>query len=261
MYKMVVSDFCGTLINSDEAISVSTMLELDRIRKAGILFCITTSKSVRIVREYNRDFPFIDYIVAFNGSYIYDLNKDEVLYDKSIPISNVKKLYKLFSDKDLSFYTLDFCNYTGSYKDKDYSELLIDAVSFVEENKKGIYKINVYLENMKDAKKVIKTIKENDIKVDTYLIEEDGYFVVEVTNSVNSKLKAITRIAKANKINLKDVIAICSSASSCSLVESVGCGCCVANADKSVKKVANEFTDSNENKGVEHIISKYFKSV
>ena len=43
MYKMVVSDFCGTLINSEEAISVSTMLEIDRIRKSDILFCITPS--------------------------------------------------------------------------------------------------------------------------------------------------------------------------------------------------------------------------
>ena len=38
--KMVVSSFSKTLINSEEAISVSTMLELDRIRKEGILFCI-----------------------------------------------------------------------------------------------------------------------------------------------------------------------------------------------------------------------------
>ena len=45
------------------------------------------------------------------------------------------------------------------------------------------------------------------------------------------------------------------------LIEKVGCGCCVANADKNIKKVANEFTDSNENKGVEHLINKYFKSV
>ena len=71
MYKMIVSDFSGTLINSDEAISVSTMLELDRVRKNGVIFCITTSKGIRVVKDYNRDFPFIDYIVAFNGSYIH----------------------------------------------------------------------------------------------------------------------------------------------------------------------------------------------
>ena len=56
----------------------------------------------------------------------------------------------------------------------------------------------------------------------------------------------------------QQILAVCSAESSCSLIENVGCGCSVANADKSVKKAANEFTDSNENKGVEHIIKKYF---
>ena len=49
MYKMVVSDFYGSLINSEEAISLSTMLEIERIRKNKVLFTITTNKSARIV--------------------------------------------------------------------------------------------------------------------------------------------------------------------------------------------------------------------
>ncbi|MBQ2909762.1 MAG: HAD family phosphatase [Bacilli bacterium] len=258
MYKMIVSDFSGTLINSDEAISVSTMLELDRVRKNGVIFCITTSKGIRVVKDYNRDFPFIDYIVAFNGSYIYDLNNDNVIYDKSISISNVKKIYKLFSSKDLCLYTLDYCNYMGSYKDKDYSELLIDGSSFIEENKRGIYKISIHVDSLKDAKNVVKEIKSNEIKVDCFIVEEDNHYIVEITNGSNSKLKAIEKISKLNKIKMSEVLAVCSSESSCSLVESVGCGCCVSNADKSVKKAANEITDSNEEKGVESIIKKYF---
>lgn len=258
MYKMIVSDFCGTLIDSEEAISLSTMLELDRIRKNGILFCVTTSKSVRVVKDYNRDFPFIDYIVAFNGSYIYDVERCEVLYDKSLSSATIKKIYKMFNKNDLSFYTLDFCNYTGGYKEKDYSELLIDVSSFIEENKKGIYKINICFDSLKEAKAAVKKLNENDIRVTTYLIEEDDHFIVEITNSSNSKMKAVEKITKRHKIKMDDVIAICSSPSSCSLIESVGCGCCVANADKSVKKVANEITDSNEEKGVESVIRKYF---
>ena len=54
MIKIIVTSFYNTLINSEEAISVSTMLELDRIRKEGILFCITTSKSLKIVKEYEK---------------------------------------------------------------------------------------------------------------------------------------------------------------------------------------------------------------
>ncbi len=258
MYKMVVSDFCKTLINSDEAISVSTMLEIDRIRKSNILFTITTSKSAKIVRDYNRDFPFIDYIVAFNGSYIYDVNKDLVLYDKPLALATIKKLYKLLWRKNLGFYTLDSCNYTGKYRDKDYSEMLIDVNGFIEENKKGIYKLSVYAESLKEAKVIVKKVCELELKISVYIVQEDDLFIVEITNAVNSKLDAVKKIAKVNKIKMKDILAVCSAESSCSLIENVGCGCSVANADKNVKKVANEFTDSNENKGVEHIIKKYF---
>lgn len=256
MYKMIVSDFCGTLIDSEEAISVSTMLELDRVRKDGIIFCITTSKSVRIVNDYNKDFPFVDYIVAFNGSYIYDVNNNCVIYDKCISNSNVKKIYKMFSDKSLCFYTLDYCNYIGAYKDKDYSELLIDANNFIDENKKGIYKISIHVDSLKEAKSILKELC--DVKICAYIIEDDDHYVIEITNSTIDKKKAVLKIAKLCSIKMDDVIAVCSSPSSCSLIESVGCGACVSNADKSVRKVANEITDSNENKGVESIIRKYF---
>ena len=126
MYKMVVSDFYGSLINSEEAISLSTMLEIDRIRKNNVLFTITTSRSARMVIDYNRDFPFIDYVVAFNGSYIYDLRKNKVLFNKTLCCNAVKKIYKLFKDKDMCLYTLDNCNYTGKYKDEDFSEIIIN---------------------------------------------------------------------------------------------------------------------------------------
>lgn len=256
MYKMIVSDFCGTLIDSEEAISVSTMLELDRVRKDGIIFCITTSKSVRIVNDYNKDFPFVDYIVAFNGSYIYDVNNNCVIYDKCISNSNVKKIYKMFSDKNLCFYTLDYCNYIGAYKDKDYSELLIDGNNFIDENKKGIYKISIHVDCLKEAKSILKEL--SDVKICAYIVEDDDHYVIEITNSTIDKKKAVLKIAKIHSIKMDDVIAVCSSPSSCSLIESVGCGACVSNADKSVRKVANEITDSNENKGVESIIRKYF---
>jgi hydroxymethylpyrimidine pyrophosphatase-like HAD family hydrolase len=45
MIKIVVSSFYNTLINYEEAIDASTMLEIDRIRNKGILFTILTISS------------------------------------------------------------------------------------------------------------------------------------------------------------------------------------------------------------------------
>lgn len=258
MYKMVVSDFFGTLINSEEAISLSTMIELDRIRKEGVLFTITTSKSARLVVDYNKDFPFIDYIVTFNGGYVYDLNNNQVIYDKGLGVTVLRKLYKMFSDKDLCFYTLNYCNYTGKYKDKDYSEMLIDVLPFIEENKNGIYKLKICCCGLREAHEVKSKIEECGLKVVCYIKQDYGVYVVEVTNASNSKLLGIKKILRNNKISLDEVMAICSSSSSVELVSEVGLGISVRNAESGVKKCAKEETLSNEEKGVEVAIKKYF---
>lgn len=257
MYKMVVSDFYGALINSEEAISLSTVIELDRIRKNGVLFCITTNKSARIVIDYNKDFPFIDYVVAFNGSYVYDLKKNKLLYSKSLVVSVVKKIYKLFKDKDFCFYTLDCCNYSGRYKDADFSEKIDNIDNFIEENKAGIYKIKIFFDSYKLAKDALKILKEEK-RIVSYLKENDNMYFLEIYNSKDSKLSGIERILDKNKLNLKDVLAICSSVSSCDLIKNVGYGCVVSNGFDKLKRKAKEETKSNEEKGVEQIIKKFF---
>ena len=57
--KMVVSSFSKTLINSEEAISYSTMVEIDRVRNNGIVFSIMTCESLRNVFDYNKMHEFL----------------------------------------------------------------------------------------------------------------------------------------------------------------------------------------------------------
>ena len=40
MYKMVVSEFSNTLIDSEEAIPHSTMIEIDRLSRDNIIYTI-----------------------------------------------------------------------------------------------------------------------------------------------------------------------------------------------------------------------------
>ena len=65
MIKMVVSGFYNTLLDEEEAIPTSTMLEIERIRQKGVAFTICTNRLYTEVLDYNKDFPFLDYIVSF----------------------------------------------------------------------------------------------------------------------------------------------------------------------------------------------------
>ena len=126
MYKLVVSSFDNTLINSEEAISTSTMIKLDEIRNKGVIFGISTNRCYKDVLSYNRDFPFIDYIIAYNGAYVYDVKKEKTLFKKSLLIGNVKKIYNKFKDYKLLFYT-----------DTD----IYDDLNAINDNK--VYKIKI----------------------------------------------------------------------------------------------------------------------
>lgn len=259
MYKMVVCDFFGTLINSEEAIPLSTMIELDRIRKEGIIFCIVTSKSLKVVAEYNRDFPFIDYIVAFNGSYVYDMNKHKVIYDKGLNATKFKKICKLFEKRDMCFYTLDACNYTGKYRDNDYSEMVFDVDEFIEEKKNDIYKVKVFFEERQALNEAVKLL-ENDDKLSYYVKKQGHVWVLEIYNGLNSKFTGIKKILDRRKLKLEDVLTICSSESSYLLAKKSGNCYVMENGDIRLKKIVKNLTSSNEEKGVEKVIKKNFKS-
>ena len=105
MIKMVVSSFFNTLIDSEEAIPTSTMLQIEKLRKRKILFSICTNRPYKEVLEYNHDFPFIDYIISLNGSYIYDVEKEKCLFKSKLSSINLKKILSLFEQEKMIFYT------------------------------------------------------------------------------------------------------------------------------------------------------------
>ena len=72
MKKMVVCTFENTLIDDEESISMKTMLEIDRLRNSGYLFTTISGNDLDYVLSYNRDFPFLDFIVFFDGAGIFD---------------------------------------------------------------------------------------------------------------------------------------------------------------------------------------------
>ena len=107
MKRMMISSFYNTLIDKEDAIPMSTMLEIDKLRKKGILFSVCTNRDKEDVLYYNHDYPFIDYIISFNGNYIYDVNNDKCIYSNPLKTSVIKEIEKLFNDSKMIYYKED----------------------------------------------------------------------------------------------------------------------------------------------------------
>lgn len=251
MYKLIVSSFLNTIINDYEEIPMSTVALIDELRRSGIKFVIATGKDIDSIIYYNRDFPFNDYLITSNGAYIYDMNKNKVIFKKNIGIRTINKIIKNYCDKSIIYLTNDSrINLISNEKDK-----------FIEENKNNIYKIDLYFENRLTAEQSLKEISLLELDINTNLqIYNDKYYI-EITHSSASKDKALELIAKKLKIDMKDIISFGSGYSDMEIIKKVGYGVAMKNACKKLKSVANDITLDNNSKGVEIYLRKIYEKI
>ena len=232
MIKMVVSSFYNTLIDEEEAIPTSTMLEIDRIRKKGILFTICTNRLYTEVLDYNKDFPFIDYIISLNGDYIYDVKKEKCFFKSKISKIAINKIKNIFQDYKIIYYT----------KDTIYQEKPI-----IEED---IYKIEIEIDKDDEIKKLDK------VNVNKSILTINNKKYLEISSNKSGTFSGVDKISLKEGINLQEIVVICANESDLPLIQNCKESYVVENGSPLLKKKAKKTTTSNRNKGVEKVLKK-----
>ena len=250
MYKILVTDFYDTLINKEEAISLSTMLEIDKMRSNKSLFVVATSGLFRAVLDYNMSYIFSDYIISYNGAHIYNMVTEKVVFKKCLNVTSIKKLSKL-NVSNIAFYTLNSIFYTEKVLDSNYGVQINDLDDFIEFHKKDVYEIRLYdtTSKLNDISKILDSMNV------TYYIKKD---YIEIVNKGINKFTASKMILEKEKIKVNEMISIGCSSNDYELVKNAGLGTCIKNGEESIKKVAKYITKKNNTSGVKEVIDKYF---
>ena len=229
---MIVSSFYNALIDEEEAIPTSTMLEIERIRENGIIFVICTNRLYEEVLDYNKDFPFIDYIISLNGGYVYDVKKGRCLSKNKISKSKVLKISEIFKNYNILYYTENnVFQHLEEIKDQD------------------IYKIEIEKENIETEK-----LKKLNINTSSFMYHQKKY--LEITSNKSSMFSGVDQISIKTEISLDNIMAIGANESDYSLIKNVKKNYIVRNCHESLKKIASNFINSNTEKGVEQILKK-----
>lgn len=256
MYKILISDFEDTLIDNEDAIPLSTMLSLDKMRTYSIPFVVMTNKSLKSILEYNKDFPFVDYIICMDGAYVYDAKESKALIHKNIGVSIIKKIKKNFDQFNLCFYTLDWCNYTKKEINKENQRKIGDFNVFSKFHKDNIFKIEIHTSSKKEQVSIMSQLEEMNLDIQVQAKKEKDYFV-EVFMKGCSRLQAVDKICNKNHISLQEVVFIGANENNLDSYTKVGMPIAVDNANKKLKKASIEVTVSNNEKAVELAIKKY----
>ena len=95
MYKLIAVDLDGTLLNSYGIVSERNKLALMKAREQGAEIVVASGRSTNSVKNIANDLEICNYIICGNGSLIYDLQKDDIIYDKFIDKKKALQIIKI----------------------------------------------------------------------------------------------------------------------------------------------------------------------
>ena len=109
MYRLVVCDMDGTLLNSAGMVSERTKKALKKLFEKNIHVAIATGRIYTSARIYAKYLGLIMPIIACNGGIVKDLANDRIIYDSPIRKEDCLKIFDICKKNNIyfHFYTQD----------------------------------------------------------------------------------------------------------------------------------------------------------
>lgn len=272
-YKLICMDMDGTLLNSKKEISERSIRAIEKAHDLGIKVVIATGR-IFVSAEYYGDIIGVKApIIASNGAYVREKDKNEAIYEEGLGEENYKLILEMLDKYDIvpHFYT-DCTIYTG--------KLVHSSLSYNNANKNMPINRQVKIRIIDNWDKFISSERPNFLKV--MVVDDDGekinrakeefkklnkFQVVsslknsfEIMSKSTSKGKALSRLCDYYEISKEEVIAIGDNENDISMITYAGLGVAMGNGEEEVKNIADYITDTNDEDGVAKVIEKFILS-
>ena len=292
MYKLVAIDLDGTMLNSYGVVSEETKNTIKEIEKQGVEVIIASGRPIDSIKQIAKEIESKNYFIAGNGAIIYDMKKDEIIYEKTLSKEKVLEIIKKCEENSISY---------NVYTEK---EILATSLKYnvlyyhkenlkKEENKKT--RINIvnnmyeYIKNKEDARylkiticdenktvfnsiiKKLKDIKNIEILDVSHMARKTivqgteeyqiSYYYTEISTENVDKWDAIQFLIEKLNIKKEEVMAIGDNINDKKMIENSGLGIAMKQSTPSVLEIADEVTESNNEDGVAKILQKYYKNI
>ncbi|MGL4183868.1 MAG: YcsE-related riboflavin metabolism phosphatase [Metamycoplasmataceae bacterium] len=257
MYKMVIFDIDGTLLNhGDQTVSKRTKDGIQKLMKNGYIVVLATGRDEISIGNVWNDLK-TNYFIGANGSFcIKKENENEIKiinnpikiedflsYKKNI-LDNKKYEHKI-SNIILSEGKCVFVKNKEILRDhwfwKGYKEFYRDlgeAKNKINEESFSLITINSSCNNLKNETK--KFFEETNSSLNLQASWFNGFFISNI--GVN-KAKTIIDLSQIIGIDKSQIIAFGDGENDIEMLQEVGLGVAMKNGVNEVKKIANKITD------------------
>lgn len=270
-YKLIAMDMDGTLLNSQKQVTEYTKEVLRKAADRGVKLVVCTGRIFTSAKSYARIIGTKAPIIASNGAYIREKDREEVIYEKYINKEKLLKIIRL--SREWGFYPHIYTT------DTIYSEKLIHSSlnyskwnETVPEDEKINIKIVDSLEDIVNEKgeaflKVVVMAQDDEIErlqqLKNYIRENIDVAVFssymnnfEVMDKEVSKGRALEILAGYYNLSKDEIICFGDNENDKTMFEFAGFPVAMGNAEEELKKIAAYVTVSNDEDGVAKAIEK-----
>ena len=288
MYKLVAIDLDGTMLNSYGMVTESTKQVIKNTINKGIEVIIASGRPIDSIKTIAKEIGSENYFIAGNGALIYDIKKDEIIYEKFMNKQKVLDIIKICEENSISYNI--YTEKTIIAKGLKYNVLYYYKENLKkEENKKtnitiveDVYEYIKNLENEKFLKitvcdetksvfnsiiRKLRTVEDIDVldvlHMSRKMIKQGTedvpieYYYTEISLKDVDKWNAIEYLANKMNISKDEIIAIGDNINDKEMIENAKVGIAMGQSTPVITEIADFVTSNNNEDGVAKALEKY----
>ncbi len=270
MYKLILCDLDGTLLNDDKKIPHINIEFINKAISSGCKFVLSSGRSNMSLNNFNRELGLNVkgcYCIGYNGGIIYEADTLKILKEHLLSGSMAVKAVKLCRK-----YNVDLMVY---YNENLYYEKPSKRIELYAKRSKLV---PIYVKDLEDicinnvskviiigSNSLLKAVENEvytlglDKEITTFFSADDLYEF----NPLNiDKGTALDELSQILNIDINDIIAIGDNMNDMSMIKKAGLGVAVKNGTDEIKKAADYITERTNNEGaVAEVIEKFLLNV
>lgn len=265
--KILFTDIDGTLLSDDMTVSAGNRKAVEKALEQGNYVVVATGRPVKsgkaIVERLGLTMPGC-YMIAFNGSVLYDCHGDRVLYEETVPLPHIRRLFEEAQKAGLYIQTYDQTDILTERKTRE--------LEYYSGRTGMSYRIIPHLgqELKREPNKALLIHLESRQKLEEFQ-KANEYWTKDIFDSFFSsntyleycpagvnKGSAIVRLCSLLDIPIEHTIAAGDEWNDISMIQAAHIGVAVKNAVEAVKEAADYVTErDNNHDAVAEVIEKF----
>ena len=264
-YKLIVSDFDGTLRGSNGTVSGKNAEAIRSYIASGGIFALCTGRMPSSIVPRARALGLHGLVASYQGALISDIESGEILRDKRIPCEAAAEICRFLQKTGEHIHVYDGDDYYVNRRD-DFRRWYEEAVGVrsrpapeeIDETVRfmGLSPHKILAMCGADVRdELLKSVSErfgNEFYVTTSMEN-----MVEIVSRGCDKGEALAFMADYYHIPLDSTIGIGDNVNDLPLIRRAGLGVAVGNAEEALKREADFVAPHCDKNAVAHVISVY----